>query len=186
MSGKISVVTISLALVSLLFCSCAPTKDTALNSLFESSFSADVSVECDGGEYEATLTLAQLRFGESEASEGEDYLRDGNIAYTYPETVSGISAVRMGGEVTVNVCGIELKPSENIAKKYTALIDTVDIRACEIERVEYKEHEGRECAVLYVEHGDESAQAYIERGSNIPIMIKTDTLCLTFKSFTKL
>ncbi len=186
MSGKISVVTLSLALVTLLCCSCTPKIDPAISSVLECYFSAEVSVESDGGEYEATITLSAVQDGTSDAENNQSVCRDGNIAYSYPETVSGISAVRERGTVTVNVCGIEIKPSENIARKYTALIDTADIRASSVERIEFEELEGRACAVLYVSEGEQSAVLYVDRESKVPVLIKTDTLRMTFKSFTKL
>lgn len=186
MSGKISVVTLSLALVTLLCCSCTPKIDPALSSVLECYFSAEVTVESDGGEYEATITLGAVPRDAADSEDTQSEYRDGNVAYSYPETVSGISAVREKGVVTVNVCGIDIKPSENIARKYTALIDTADIRASSVERIEFEEFDGRPCAVLYVSEEEQSAVVYVDRESKAPVMIKTDTLTMTFKSFTKL
>ncbi len=176
MSGKISVVSISLALLTVLFCSCTQAPDQSFSTLFESPFSADITVVGDGGEYAATLTLAAI-------DKESDAPRDGNIAYTYPETVCGISAVRVGGEVTVNVCGIELTPSDNIAAKYTVLLDSADIRSSMVERAEFCELDGVECARLCLLDGTE---VYIERAGNVPVMIKTDTVTISFTSFTVL
>ena len=186
MSSKISVVTISLALISLFCTSCTGDADHSFSSIFESSFSAEITVESEDGEYEASLTLGVIKETEAESDGAERIGRDGNIAYSYPDTVSGISAVRANGTVSVNVCGITLTPSENIARKYTLLIDMADIRASDVERVEYKEHEGMDCAVLYVVRDGECAEVYIERGEKIPVMIKTDSMTVSFNSFTKL
>ncbi len=179
MSGRISVVSISLALIALLFCSCTESKDSLLMSFFECSYSAEIEVKSDDGEYEATVTLAGL----GTEPEGERSVRDGNIVYTYPETLSEISAVRKDGEISVNVCGIELKPSENIAAKYTSLLDVLDIRALDIKSTQSTVYEGRECIVLYTDSG---AEVYIEREGSMPLMLKTEKLTVKFKSFTNL
>ncbi len=186
MSVKISVVTLSLALMSLLCCSCVKTNDSEFCSVFEGSFSAEISVKSEESEYEATITLASAVDNSVQDEKRENQNRDGNVVYSYPETVSGISAVRVGGEVSVNVCGIDIRPSQNIARKYTLLIDMADIRASSVERIEYKEYDGRACAVLYVNSADELSEVYIDRESKAPLLIKNDNLSVTFKSFTKL
>ena len=132
MSQKISVVSISLALLSLMLFSCAKRDDSFL-SVFQRPFSANVTVLNADGEYCATVTLAEPKqpttdTGASNEQGGEPSgLRDGNVSYTFPETITGISALRSGGDVTVNVCGIDVRPSENIASKYTYLLDLLDI-----------------------------------------------------------
>ncbi len=182
MSCKISVVSISIALLSLLFCSCS-IQDCPKLSVFESSFSADITVKNEDGEYEATLTLAD---GSVIDTANDGSARDGNIVYTSPETVGGISAVRMGGEVTVNVCGIQIKPSANIASKYTALLDMLDISSAEVGDAQYSEYEGAACVVYNITHDQEPYQVYIDRTSEMPLMLKCADMTVLFRSFTRL
>jgi len=191
MSQKISVVSISLALLSLMLFSCAKRDDSFL-SVFQRPFSANVTVLNADGEYCATVTLAEPKqpttdTGASNEQGGEPSgLRDGNVSYTFPETITGISALRSGGDVTVNVCGIDVRPSENIASKYTYLLDLLDIHPDKITDSETGEYEGSAVVILHYAVGDEETDVYIDRESKLPIMLKNTTVTLYFDSFTYL
>lgn len=194
MSQKISVVSISLALLSLMLFSCAK-RDESYLSVFERSFSANVTVINADGEYRATVSLSELSQQNDDIetqkepcdtqTNGSD-LRDGNISYTYPQTITEISAVRVDGSVCVNVCGIDVRPSENIASKYTYLLDLLDIRRDKVKDAEDSEFEGRAAVILTFDFDDEETTVYIDCESKLPILLKNSTVTLYFDSFTYL
>lgn len=195
MSQKISVVSISLALLSLMLFSCAK-RDESYLSVFERPFAANVTVINADGKYCASVSMAELKHPSEDTEEQTDsqgsqtewrsYLRDGNVSYTYPETITGISAVRVDGDVCVNVCGIDVRPSENIASKYTYLLDLLDVRSDNIKESVDGEHEGKAVVILKLDSEDEETVVYIDRESKLPIMLKNSTVTLYFDSFSYL
>ena len=191
MSVKISVVSISLALVTLLFTSCSQKTDRTVCRVFEKPFCAELTVKNAEGEYCASVTLGAVpdKAAETNEADGQDIgqnttaPRDGNVVYTSPDNITGISAVRTSGSVSVNVCGIEVVPSENIAQRYTYLLDLLDMRADEVTEMHDDEYSGRGVTVLKFIHGGEEVSVCIDKESGAPIYLDGNDIALTFDKF---
>ncbi len=184
MSTKISVVSVSLALVAFLLLSCAPAEDSALGAIFEKPFSAKVSVTNDEGGYSATVTLASAEQITDTDETGQTAVRDGNIVYTSPDSLTDISAVRTAGTVSVNVSGIDIVPSPNIAQKYTYLIDVLDLRASELSETKRQELDGVQSTVLTFISDGREVRVSVESGTGRPTSLESEGIRLTFDEFT--
>ena len=180
MSAKISVISISLALVSLLLFSCSEGGWEEVYRVFERPFSAEVRVENADGAYAATVALAQIGSGEDTAAASA---RNGNIVYTSPDSLSDISAVRSQGKVRVNVSGIEIVPSPNIAARYTFLLDLLDVRADEITDHGSEELDGTRMLTLAFLYDDSEYILYIDAENNMPLRIEGADMRITFDRF---
>ena len=182
MSVKISVVSISLALVTLLFTSCSQKTDRTVCRVFEKPFCAELTVKNAEGEYCASVTLGAVpdEAAETNEADGQDSgqnttaPRDGNVVYTSPDNITGISAVRTSGSVSVNVCGIVVVPSENIAQRYTYLLDLL---------MHDDEYSRRGVTVLKFIHGGEEVSVCIDKESGAPIYLDGNDIALTFDKF---
>ena len=188
MSHSISVISVSLVLVSLMLVSCSQKKNEAAYSVFERSFCAQVTVKNADGEYRASVTLKGIQTFDTtntddNSSEGVAGVRDGNIVYTYPDSVTGISAVRRGSTVTVNVSGIDVVPSENIAAKYTFLLDLLDLRSDEVCSESTAEIEGVAAVLLTYKYGEQELVVAIDRVSKKPMYLSYGDTTVSFDSF---
>lgn len=177
MSEKISVVFLSFILV-LSFFSCSHKNTEVYSSVLERSFSCKVSVRRDDTEYVADVTL----YGRGETVSTETG-RDGSIVYLSPDSLSDITASRTGGCVSVNVSGIIVTPSEKVGARYAALLDVLDMRACEM--LECKPDKTGERAVMCVSfyHSDKNYTLLVDESTAVPISLEGDGISVRFSDF---
>ncbi len=167
--------------------SCAPAVNEKLCSVFERPFSANLTVRSDDIEYRASVSLSFLPTEDTSdggASEGENtHQRDGSVLFTYPETISSISAVRSGGIVRVNVSGVDVVVSENISYRYMMLADLFDLRFSDVLEYSEGEYEAKDAAVVVYEKGDARVEVFIDKKTGKPLAATTEELDVVFDSF---
>ncbi len=184
MSSKISVVSVALAFVVLFATACSGVQDRELVCLFQKPFSAKVEVTNSEGSYSATLSLGQCPSLDSIAdAETEVLVRDGSVVYTAPDSISEISAVRTDGVVCVNVSGVELIPSANIAAKYTYLIDLLDLKPQELQIIKKDELDGEAVLYLTYKHSDREVCVCINENSGMPLSLDNGEVRVSFLEF---
>ena len=182
MSAKFSVVCLSITLVAFLLFSCAPAYENECKSAFERPFSAEITLKRPETEYKASVTLSATPTLDT-GTDDTALKRDGMVVYTYPDTLSGLSLVRAGDEVRLNVSGIEIVPSRSIADKYTFVLDLIDIRAESISGIRQVSLDGTDAYELSFEHEGERYAACIEKESRIPLFIEGADIKITFDTF---
>lgn len=190
MSVKISVISVSIAFLSLFFSSCNKNKDTTLWRVMEKSFSAEITVIGeDENEFCAKVTLSPIKLDEV-SDKMQDYtektaspLRDGNVIFISPENIAGISAVRHSGVVTVNVCGIDLVVSDKVAGRYTYVIDMLDLREKDALRQETDVYNGEEVRIIYYGCGEDEYVLCVRVSDSVPLYVKGDGITVKFDSF---
>lgn len=183
MSAKISVVCVFITLIALLFFSCSPSYETEYKSIFEKSFSVEITVKTSDTEYKASIRLAEIPSPDTEGGADTSVLRDASVVYTYPDTADGLSAKREGGKTSLNVSGIEIVPSENIAKKYMFTADLLDIRAERITDIKTVKTDGVELYEMSFEHEGQRYKAIVSKESKVPISIEGADMKITVNSF---
>ena len=182
MSTRISVVFMSFALLSFFLVSCTA-GDAASSSVFERAFSACVKVSSEQGEYSADVTLRGNTVESDEGGKDGHPKRDGRVEYTFPENVVGISASRECGEVCVNVCGVNVKPSDNVAARYTFLMDILDVSSEEVLSVTHGEYEGNPTVELLVENSCGRYTVTLDKNKLIPLLLQSEEVKIEFVSF---
>lgn len=180
MSGKVSVISLSLALVLLFFSGCSDADISVYADVLSRPFCADVSVVNLETEYNATVTLHDRVKNEQT---GEYMLRDGEVLYTSPESLSDISATRYKGTVTVGVGGVVLTPSEKVGQRYSAIIDTLDLGAHEMldwQKVTVSDRVVRRIRYL---HQDNEVILFVDDETKLPISLECGAMKLSFGKF---
>lgn len=187
MSLKISVVSIALVFALLSLSSCTGDERGTYAAIFERPFSAKISVTNEETEYKATLTLFAIPSLDTEqASEAErdsTLLRDGNIVYTYPQTLADITAVRTGGNVTINVSTVTVTPSASVGQRYVALLDMLDIRSCELLRFEKDTERDIDARRLTFLRSGKELTLTVDAKTRIPILLEGDGTRIDFEEF---
>ena len=180
MSSKVSVMSLSLVLVLLFFSGCSDMDVLAYADVLSRPFCADVSVVNLETEYNATVTLHQRVKNEET---GEYALRDGEVLYTSPESLSDISATRHNGKVTVGVGGVILTPSEKVGARYAAIIDTLDVGSHEMldwQRATYSDRAVRRIRYL---HQERELILLVDEQTRLPISLESGDMKLSFNKF---
>lgn len=187
MSLKISVVSIALVLALLCMSSCAGDERGEYSAIFERPFSAKISVTNDEMEYKATLTLygipSQDTDDNSETESNSSFQRDGNIVYTYPESIAGITAVRTSGNVTINVSTVTVTPSASVGQRYVALLDMLDMRSRELLRFEKDTQQDADVRCLTFLHSGSELAVTLDAKTRIPISLEGDGTRIVFEEF---
>ncbi len=154
----------------------------SFSDCFERSFSANVRVVNGTDEYLAQIAVDAV-IDTVTGEEAADRGRDAYIRYLSPDSISDITVQRTGGEVTVGVSGIEIKPSPAIAQRYTAIVDMLDIRAFCFKGAERKETDGTDVYEAVYSYEGKDAVVLYECTSKLPVSLRTSDIMIYFTEF---